>query len=704
MATEGAALAHLRDVYYILTHDLADIQLDVLRDSGTYQVTSLDLASKIAPVVVKLAIPMLDFNASVEAASQLTTTGMRQARLMIGLVITLMVLVVLSILLVLGFLTWNRYKEDELDAWAMIPEFGRILISALCMLAFLAVWLILIRSGRDEIGHNSDILKTGYWNVHNHVGAAYPIRFSAAMQQGTVSTFVLQQNGDQYGGSNLRPGPDCESDAEDTDQVPSCQRIIDPCGSTIPTLPEVITKSCPNEIFNMLDTLQTLKTGGVDSFDRRTMWMTISGGVDAIRRTIDVSANADTDTLSANSAPLDATAAQAVVDSKILPVMRRNELLSPSALSPGDVKYLYDAIKSDLLRVLQQIRYQVDVSDYRDYLDTSLSSFYKKEYPKIRSGLLSVVDEVQRAEDARPPPSSNMYVDPGTLIARVKDLGLSAWNDLIMSTDVTRAAVRQFLSKFKLPRDQPNSGVKIILAVSGILTVVGYMALFMYVTSTLHRVILSDLERQRAARYMIIAGCLYALLVVTFNSMVRRAVLRSDHNWSTITRNGQLLATYLDATDTTAAVIGGNLQSVQMADAQGYIDSATGVVVSYDACNSVTNGASTMPFPTMDIVINLMVVVVVMASALYGVAYLNPLDKLSNIRTVLRLRERVLNGDVPGGMEQQLICCTPNHSVWHITYWIAVAILFFLNIYVITNVQKTNDRYGTSVNMMPTCL
>lgn len=709
MSTEGAALAHLRDVYYILTHDLADVQLDKLRDACALDATSMDNALKIAPVVTRLAIPMLDFNVSVEAVNQLTSQGMTQARLLIGVDIVLILLVVIMILLVMCTLTWFRYKEGRLDPWSMVPELGRVYISGLIFLAFLAVWLIMIRAGRDELGHNSDILKTGYWNIHNHVGAAYPMRFSAAIQQGTVSVFVLNQNPSEYGGSTLVPGPDCENDAEETDQAPSCHRIIDPCGSIIPSLAEVITKCCPNEVFHMLDTLQTIKTEGVDAYDRGALWGTITSGVEAIRMTIDVSADANT-SATGPAVLLDATAAQGVIETQIVPIMERSDLLALASVKPTPQNQVadshlvvYQQITSQTLQLLQTLNYQLDISDYKDFLDTSMKAYYATSYPAIRFSLLAIIDTVQKAEDARPPPSANLYVDSGTMIARVKNMGSSSWNNLVSQTDITRAAVRQFLAKFKLPRDQPNTSVNILVVVSAILALVGYMALFMYLTMNLHHIFTKNLDRQTAARYIVSAACLYALLTVIMNSVVSRMRIRSSHNWSTIGKNGQLLANYLDSTEKNAMTIDPSTD-VNTSDAQNYIDAAIGTVQSFDACNSVTNGSSIMPFPMMDVVLNLTVIVVVMAGALYGVSYLNPREKLANITTLMRLRERVMNGEVPGGMEQELICCTPNHSVWHITYWIAVAVLFLLNIFVMTTVQNTNDSYNTSLSRTSACV
>lgn len=718
MATEGAALANLRDVYYILTHDLVDVPLDRFRDISRNNPTDEGNASNVAPVIRKLALTMLEFNASVEMMNTLTTNGITTARYLIWLDIVLITVVVGVILYVIWVIVWERIKQRKADGWTLFPELSKLVIGGLVFLTFLGSWLIMIRANRDELGHNSDILKTGFWNVHNHVGSAYAMRFEAAVQQGSVAAFVTDQYAYQKynpGGSTLIPGPDCADDQEDgTAGTLPCTQPIDPCGTSVPTLEYIITHACPNELYNMLDTLQTIKAEGVDSYDRSALWETITRGVDGIRHTIDISANADT--TSPPIKPLDATAAQLVVNTQIVPILEDTHLNSQALIlqsgkqgtpiqkeTSDGMTVIYQTMTTDMLQVMQEVNYEFDISDYRDFLDGTMATFYAAAYPAVRFDLLLAIEKVQKAEDARPPPSSSLYVDAATLIARVKTMGSSAWNELVSETHLTRVAVRVFLSKFKLPRDQPMTGLKVAVMVSVILTIIGFIALALYLADIIHQVLESTLDGQRAARYIIIAACVYALLTVTFNSMINRMVLRSGHNWNALRKNGQLLAHFLDNTELAATDIQ-RTPKLGTTEAQNYLTAAIGTSRAYDACNSVTTGASMMPFPTMDVVIYLTAVIVIMTIALYGVSELDPRDKLANIKTLMRLQERVKNGEVPPTLVSELQCCTPNNSVWHILYWIAVVVLFILNIYVMTNVTSTNDNYAKSLSSMKTCV
>lgn len=719
MATEGAALSHLKDAYYILTHNLADVPLDTLRDENQADPKSLENANLIVPVVTMLAITMMDFNTAVETVDALTSAGMTSARFLIALDI-LIIIVVLGILM---YVLWNivrvTVRSKRATVWVLVPTIGRVVIGALVFLAFMISWLIMVRAHRDVLGHNADILKTGYWSVHNQVGSTYAMRFEAAVQQGTVSDFVDKQSAYAAGnphGSTLIPGPDCEDGALGPKDPRPCTQIIDACSATVPSLASIIQASCANEIHSMLDKLQTIKTEGVDMYDRAAIWKTISAGVDVIRHTVDVSADADT-SQAQGSGPLDATAAQKVIDTQIAPLMNSEKLKFDTmvliTLAPADMigqralmAPTFDSITSEVIAVLQKLNFGLDINDYRDSLDASMALFYNAAvvcYPQIQTDMLSIIFKVQKAEDGRPPPAMASYVDPLTLIARIKDMGPSAWTNVVISTEFTRRAVRSFLAKFKLPQNQPVMGMHIIQLISVIASLIGFVFLLMYITDVFNRLYTSSMDGEKAARYIVIAACMYALGTVAISSMISRMNMRSGHNYTAMRMNGQLLASYLDATEAASVYIQ-NTAGFVTGDAQTYIDASIGTIRAYDACNSVTEGASVMPFPMLDVVIYLTTVIVVMASAFYGIMFLEPGQKLANIKILMRLKERVANGEVPGGMVKQLECCRPNNSVWHILYWIAVAILFLLNIYVMASVQKTNAAYQNSLNLLTTCV
>lgn len=716
MATEGAALSHLRDAYYILNHDLVSIDLQDLKDEIDANSKSLDAATKVAPVVAKLAQTMLMFSTAVESANDMTVHAMKAAKAMLTLVVLLMIVVLATVIYVMVMIIRKRYYKEGADISTLVPLLGKSVLSGLAFVAFMLTWLIMLVAHGKDLNHNRDVLKVGYWRVHNLVGGAYAMRFEAASQQGTLPDFVKNQYSN--GGSTLIPGPDCESDREEGDPVDvSCNQQIDPCGVTSPTLIQVIMNSCQYEISNMLKELQLIKTEGVDSYDRSALWKAITRGITDVRKTVSISADANTSTPTSPADPLQANAAQAVVDSQIVPLLQTSDMrLEATHLEDNSASVVpapmtrnpllatkFNHMTSEILAVIQALKYDLSVDEYRIYLDASMAKYYDASYPWIRFDLMSVLDKVQQAADSRPALVANLYVDSATLLARVKDMGPSAWSELVFNIDVTKEAVRTFLGKFKLPSQAPSAGLKITKMMVIVLTLAGFLVLFMYIIDIITRQFATSLNSQVAARSIVIAACMYALATVTVHAMVNRMQYRSGHNWDSIRRNGQTLAYSLEMTEETAVHIQGS-QNLVAADAQKYIDAAVASVHAYDDCNSVTNGASAMPFPTMDVVMYCFVVVVVMSSALYGIDTLNPRDKVAKIRTLMRLKERVLNGEVPGGMVKQLECCMPNKSVWHILTWLSVVILFCLNIYVMSNVQTTNDNYKRSLMLLVNCV
>lgn len=826
MSTEGAALSHLRDVYYILTHDLSDVDLDTLATRILANPLDANTAGEIAPVVSKLASTMLLYNSSVEAADQLSKTGIRGSLIMTVLVWIILCLICIAVLSGLAYIGWNQLKVKTEPVLVLVPLIGKVFLAGMVSMTFMITWLFLLQAKRKALVHNQDVLKVGFWKIHNLVGSAFAMRFEAAVQQGTLAAFVDNQSSYHNQGSTISPGKDCEDDKDEGDPTPDCTRIIDPCGTTVQSLVSILLAACPNEVNNMLTTLQVIKAEGIDGYDRTALWKSISSGIEAIRRTISISADADTADISipervpngaattvttlfptipttattlvsttilamlqtapvktlatartpnptqmklymaamvvnivATIQPLTysldignyrsvldasmsnyygtaypsirsqlmsvltqvqqtidvtpATPAALLVTSSILPVMQSSNVLALSSVVTADKDQLMkntakmtlyiDAMMGKILKVVQALPYKMNINDYRQTIDTSMSTYYGTSYPSLRFELLAVLTQVQRAVEARPPAAIQMYVDAPTMAARVQAMGAPAWSDIVLGADTTRAAVRSFLSRFKLPVHQPDLGLRISTMVSVIMTLAGFVLLMMYITDILGQLYTSSIDKQVAARYIVVAACVYALATVTVGAMIGRIKIKSTHNWESLNRNGQILAYSLDTTEASAVKIEGESQ-ITSTDTQAYIDAATATLQAYDACNSITDGASSMPFPMMDLVVYLFIIVIVMACASMGINNLNPGEKIASIRTLMRLLERVKNGEVPGGLVKQVECCTPNEDVWNTLMWMSIVVLFGLNIYVMSSVNSTNSTYGKSLLMMVDCV
>lgn len=787
-STEGAALAQLRDLYYILTHDLAYAQLDDMatasknaQESPTGSAAQVQAAAQISPIVSRLAPTVVLFSNAVELADKLTQRSVTSAFFLIILIWVLISLVGVTTIGVTGNMLWRGYRAHTLAFEVAAPFIGKIVLAALASISFLVAWLLMVHAHRDNMNHNSDVLKVGYWHVHNVLGGSYAIRFANAVQSGTLQDFVQQPY--HSGGSTLTPGSDCEDDNEVTDAQP-CAAQINPCTSEVPSLDKVIWMSCKNEIFNMLTKLHEIKTEGIDKYDRVAMWDTISAGVEVIRGTVEVSADADTSTpaqvvvlpattgtgvstpgkpavpaytspqghkipavpaVPAYTSPqglqipavpavpadiiyqipavpavpavgVQSTAPLDVIKSfdPILHSLGVSDIASTLADEPGtpsaadmvvrkSLTSWFDRMASQMLPLITVLPYKLNLNDYRTELEAPMIAYYGAYYPKIRFELLSVLSQVQKALDAVPPTGAIIYVDAQTMVARIASMGPSAWREVVSGTALTQQTVHSFLTNFKLPHDQPSPATKITRMMCVLLIIAGFVGLLMYVINVMFDLLALRLDSQSAARRILYASFLYALVTVVGSSMVDRMKYRSDHNWAALKKNGQTLNFALTSVEVTGSAIENSAQVIPT-QAQSYIDASTATMQAYDACNSVTNGASTMPFPTMELVIYAAVVVVVVSSALYGVAELNPSEKLANIRTLLHLREQVVNGVTPGGLAKQLECCRPKQSMWQIMMWLSLLVLFCLNIFVMANVQKGNQNYSQSLITQATCV
>lgn len=707
MAIEGAALSHLKDAYYILTHDLVDIDLLSLKQKIDKSPKSIEVAQDIAPVISKLAITMMQFGSAVVEADTLISTSLTSTQLMKGLLITIIVIGVVGAMI--AFFLILRSKIHGFNVFETVPVAGGSLIGVVLFVTFLLAWVYLLNDRIRRLRDQKEVLKAGFWRVNNNVSRAYVMRFEAASQQGTLSEFANSQTD----GSDLTPGSDCTDDPTDSSSAAVCNAQINLCATVSPSLVQVIQNSCEHEVSKLLTELETIRFEGIDGFDRMVLWKTISDGVDAIRQTISLSANSEYSTSDKQVSPLQASEADIIIDTQVIPILCNQDLQNmtndtpaiafqgkPSAYTRTTKEKIMSNMVINILMIVQSSKYDIEISDFRMKIEDALKQFYTK-YESLKDDLMSVVDKVQHAADVRAPPATSLYVDASTMLARVKDIGVSAWGDLVIQTKTTQNAVRTFL--FKFHKTTRSLGLDIASMVTKSLTFVAFVALLMFITNTLDQLWNKHLDFQVAARSIVIASCLFALATVSLGEMVTRKRHKHVHNDQAMSRNGQKLAYSLETTREAASTI--EESSTPLAsDAQSYVAAAVTTIRAYDACNSVTNGSRTMPFPVMDLIVYAFIVVVIVGSMAYAINALKPLENISNIRLLMRMKDSLLDGEVPEGLSKQIGCCVPNANVLHILMWLAVVVLFTFNAYAITNIESSDDNFNASLQLVDDCV
>lgn len=751
MATEGAALSHLRDAYYILTHDLADLQLDTMKASFDKNSADPLAAAQAAPLISKLAITMMNFGTAVDSADDLVKSGQSSTKLMmavaallttvgVGVGAYMLYLIVSKAVRGAGFgtgplLSVSNFGPLGVGLSGLVSPVGGVVIGVTVFLVFMMGWFALLRDRLRQLEGPEAVLRAGFWRIRNHVCGAYAIRFSAAAQQGTLQDFKNGTGTWAVRGSDLVPAPECGGNDGEVDATapPTCDKPLDPCGVTVPTLEAIIVASCPGATSTMLGELQNLKLSGVDAYDRMALWKTISSGIDAIRHTIAVSADANT----APTQPVTTENVQQVITMNVVPTMSLHALATAGGPNPTpDMLLQQDSllagITGSLITFMQSTNHAFDLSDYRTDILTHLETYYGNTYASLRAGLNTVITRVQASADARPPPANNMYVDSATMMARISDVGPSRWNDYVTETDDTRGSVRTFMANFQ-PVGTTSLAGDVTRSFATGLTVVGVVGLLIYTNHICMQTALGGMTKEKAVRTIVIAASLFALLVLALQGTIGRMLSRQSHNAQAIVRNGQKLVSSLETTlaecsiiaNTTPAPVSAPASApasstpapasaltsttsvpttISSADVQRYIDAAVDTVRAYDSCNSITNGARLMPFPTMDLIIYGFVVAVILSSALYGVEQLRLRDKLANIRTLTGLHDKIMDGAIPPGLLKLIECSTPDDSYRTIFVWMALLVLFAFNIYAMSNIRASQHDYDRSLELVDDCV
>ncbi len=112
------------------------------------------------------------------------------------------------------------------------------------------------------------------------------------------------------------------------------------------------------------------------------------------------------------------------------------------------------------------------------------------------------------------------------------------------------------------------------------------------------------------------------------------------------------------------------------------------VITAFDSCNAISDGMRKVPFPTIDVMLNLVGIAVVVFIVIYMLGVLDPHGKFRNIAQLINAKRRVKMGELIPELTSLISCCDTLDSTWErITTF---AVLVFLIITLILTITAPN--------------
>jgi hypothetical protein len=367
----------------------------------------------------------------------------------------------------------------------------------------------------------------------------------------------------------------------------------------------------------------------------------------------------------------------------------------------------------------------------RAALDAALAAYYGDAV--YADGVSAAVDAVLKraarlAQDARRSAGGapELYVEPyrlaGRLAAMTSDDAAQTQEAL---TQLQHAAVshRDLYPSYRATAAVATSG-----AVAGLLSFVLLLCFSVFVFLSCHMYLHAlGLSRSDLVQRVLVALCVLLITCTVVDLMASTRVARIQHNQDAVDNNGEMLvaAAINVAADFAVSLKTQQQQKQQQQQQQQQAtasDAAVSAVVTakcaalvgdgkalltkYAACNSITSGQASMPFPLSDFVLYGTVAAFFIVFAAIIFLQLSPSKRIDNIRSLLDLRTRLLRGDAAAFAEARhaIQCAKPSADIWRIFVWLAIVCFVAFTMWVVMTGVTSEDAYVSALVAEEDCV
>jgi hypothetical protein len=215
-------------------------------------------------------------------------------------------------------------------------------------------------------------------------------------------------------------------------------------------------------------------------------------------------------------------------------------------------------------------------------------------------------------------------------------------------------------------------------------------------------------------RFVAYCLCGISILLITLETLMRKSMVRLEHNSNEMTRNGETLVAATDRMSAQFEVVmravgrgaeGASGTAVDPQRARGlalsglaltsdnrykaqtaaatFISGSRLAFEKYAECNSITNGQPKLPMPIAETLMYSVVGIGFVVFTAYVVSTISPSHRIQSLRMLYDLKTRLGRGDPEAvvGAQALLACSMPDSIMWTILTWFWVATMIMVTVW-----------------------
>jgi hypothetical protein len=394
------------------------------------------------------------------------------------------------------------------------------------------------------------------------------------------------------------------------------------------------------------------------------------------------------------------------------------------ALQTGAAGTLRDSaenIARNVVAVLERYRFRIDLQKNRKLIDVELSKYYGQAlYEKsVSAAIDNVLDRVQSLVSLARAAKKSQYVNGERFLIKLSTMTRNELEDHLRTLRDLRDCTKAHRDYFPAYHSVLSRRTLSIVFTYGSL-VLG-VGLGMYIVSNIQSFLNKVFDYESLVQRLILGGSIYVIVVAVFETMSAKYGAKLRHNHYTIDANGDALsAATVHAEKRFAELMAKLIEDPTVAEsltvvadkhgeirklAAGALASLKTAVESFDKCNTITAAQPKMPIPAAELVMYGAVILLFVAMAAVAWVRIDPVNKVGNIRRLVRIRKRLLRGEITiNELDSIIACCAPESSVWGIFIWFTAITAVIVTVWFVRSSETIVDDYAAAIATDPDCI
>jgi hypothetical protein len=394
------------------------------------------------------------------------------------------------------------------------------------------------------------------------------------------------------------------------------------------------------------------------------------------------------------------------------------------ALSAGADETLRDmseVIAVQVTNVLERYRFRINLAKSRRFMDAELSKHYGEGLYEV--SLSAVVGDILRRVDkltaaSRAKAAKAEFVNAERFMLKLSTMTRGELDRYHETLSRLRTCTKWHRDYFPVYHNRLPQTLASTAFLFGTLMLSVGLIMYLIACSVSHKERRYDMES--LIQRVITGSAVYIITVAVMETLLTKHSAKAQHNQNTIDRNGDALSAssvqaqkhFKDLADrlveepvTPAMLADPTKTSGVKRQAETTLRSIVNAIEAYDLCNPVTTSQPGMPFPVAEIVMYCVIIIVFVGMAAIAWVRIDPSGKAGNIRRLLRVRKRLLQGDITISDVQAIVeCCAPEGSVWGMFVWFTSITAVIITVWFVMTTRAVVDDYESSIASLPDCL